>query len=181
MLKFEKPDYKVKEYVESDNYGKFEIEPLERGFGTTLGNALRRVMLSSLPGDAITSVKIEGVAHEFQKIDGVIEDVTAIVLNLKSVVIKNHSENYDYILTASKKFLNENDNILIIDDFLANGEAVLGTSRILSMANCNVKGVGIVIEKAFQPGHDKLVNSGFDVYSLARVSKLGKDLIEFVD
>lgn len=92
MLKFEKPNYKVKEYVESDFYGKFEIEPLERGFGTTLGNALRRVMLSSLPGDAITSVKIDGVAHEFQKIDGVIEDVTAIVLNLKSVVIKNHSK-----------------------------------------------------------------------------------------
>jgi len=91
MLKFEKPDYKVKEYIESSHYGKFEIEPLERGFGTTLGNALRRVMLSSLPGDAITSVKIDGVAHEFQKIDGVIEDVTAIVLNLKSIVIKNHS------------------------------------------------------------------------------------------
>ena len=102
MLKFEKPDYKVKEYVESNHYGKFEIEPLERGFGTTLGNALRRVMLSSLPGDAITSVKIDGVAHEFQKIDGVIEDVTAIVLNLKSVVIKNHSDNYDYILRINK-------------------------------------------------------------------------------
>lgn len=98
MLKFEKPEYKVKEYIESDNYGKFEIEPLERGFGTTLGNALRRVMLSSLPGDAITSVKIEEVAHEFQKIDGVIEDVTAIVLNLKSVVIKNHSDDYSYKL-----------------------------------------------------------------------------------
>ena len=98
MIKFEKPEYKVKEYIESDNYGKFEIEPLERGFGTTLGNALRRVMLSSLPGDAITSVRIEGVAHEFQKIDGVIEDVTAIVLNLKSIVIKNHSEDYSYIL-----------------------------------------------------------------------------------
>ena len=98
MIKFEKPEYKVKEYVESDNYGKFEIEPLERGFGTTLGNALRRVMLSSLPGDAITSVKISGVQHEFQKIDGVIEDVTAIVLNLKSIVIKNHSEDYSYIL-----------------------------------------------------------------------------------
>ena len=98
MIKFEKPEYKVKEYIESDNYGKFEIEPLERGFGTTLGNALRRVMLSSLPGDAITSVKIEGVEHEFQKIDGIIEDVTAIVLNLKSIVIKNHSEDYSYIL-----------------------------------------------------------------------------------
>jgi len=98
MLKFEKPEYKVKEYIENDHFGKFEIEPLERGFGTTLGNALRRVMLSSLPGDAITSVKIEGVAHEFQKIDGVIEDVTAIVLNLKSVVIKNHSDDYSYVL-----------------------------------------------------------------------------------
>jgi len=98
MLKFEKPEYKVKEYIESDNYGKFEIEPLERGFGTTLGNALRRVMLSSLPGDAISSVKIDGVAHEFQKIDGVIEDVTAIVLNLKSVVIKNHSDDYSLVL-----------------------------------------------------------------------------------
>ena len=98
MIKFEKPDYKVKEYIESDNYGKFEIEPLERGFGTTLGNALRRTMLSSLPGDAITSVKIDGVLHEFQKIDGVIEDVTAIVLNLKSIVIKNHSDDYSLIL-----------------------------------------------------------------------------------
>ena len=98
MLKFEKPNYKVKEYIENDHYGKFEIEPLERGFGTTLGNALRRVMLSSLPGDAITSVKIDGVAHEFQKIDGVIEDVTAIVLNLKSVVIKNHSKEEDKVI-----------------------------------------------------------------------------------
>ncbi len=92
MLRFEKPEYKITEYIESNHYGKFELEPLERGFGTTIGNALRRVMLSSLPGSAITSVKIEGVMHEFQKIDGVVEDVTAIVLALKSVVIKNHSD-----------------------------------------------------------------------------------------
>ncbi len=91
MIKFEKPIFKVAEYVESRNYGKFEIEPLERGFGTTLGNALRRVMLSSLPGDAITSVHIDGVLHEFQTIDGLIEDVTGIILNLKSVVVKNHT------------------------------------------------------------------------------------------
>ncbi len=91
MIKFEKPQFKVSEYVEDRNYGKFEIEPLERGFGTTLGNALRRVMLSSLPGDAITSVHIDGVLHEFQTIDGVIEDVTQIILNLKSVVVKNHT------------------------------------------------------------------------------------------
>lgn len=92
MIKFEKPQYKVTEYVESNSYGKFEIEPLERGFGTTIGNALRRVMLSSLPGSAITSVKIEGVMHEFQTIDGIMEDVTSIVLNLKNAVVKNHTE-----------------------------------------------------------------------------------------
>lgn len=102
MLKFEKPDYKVKEYVKDSFYGKFELEPLERGFGTTLGNALRRVMLSSLPGDAITSVKIDGVAHEFQKIDGVVEDVTAIVLNLKSIVIKNHAKDENKIIRLTK-------------------------------------------------------------------------------
>ena len=100
MLKFEKPDYKVKEYIKDSHYGKFELEPLERGFGTTLGNALRRVMLSSLPGDAITSVKIDGVAHEFQKIDGVVEDVTAIVLNLK--VIKNHAKDENKIIRLTK-------------------------------------------------------------------------------
>lgn len=102
MLKFEKPDYKVKEYIKDSHYGKFEVEPLERGFGTTLGNALRRVMLSSLPGDAITSVKIDGVAHEFQKIDGVVEDVTAIVLNLKSIVIKNHAKDENKIIRLTK-------------------------------------------------------------------------------
>lgn len=102
MIKFEKPDYKVKEYIKDSHYGKFELEPLERGFGTTLGNALRRVMLSSLPGDAITSVKIDGVAHEFQKIDGVVEDVTAIVLNLKSIVIKNHAKDENKIIRLTK-------------------------------------------------------------------------------
>lgn len=89
MLEFEKPVYKITDYVESNYYGKFELEPLERGFGTTLGNALRRVMLSSLPGSAISAVKIEGVLHEFQTIEGVVEDVTTIILNLKGVVVKN--------------------------------------------------------------------------------------------
>ena len=92
MIEFEKPNYKITDYVESNFYGKFEIEPLERGFGTTLGNALRRVMLSSLPGSALSSVKIDGVLHEFQTIEGVVEDVTTIILNLKQVVIKNHSD-----------------------------------------------------------------------------------------
>ena len=92
MLNFEKPIYKIAEYVENSNYGKFELEPLERGFGITLGNALRRVMLSSMPGSAIVAIKIDGVMHEFQTIEGVVEDVTTIVLNLKNVVVKNHSE-----------------------------------------------------------------------------------------
>jgi len=91
MLQFEKPIYKITDYIENNFYGKFELEPLERGFGTTLGNALRRVLLSSLPGSAIASVKIDGILHEFQTIEGVVEDVTTIILNLKSVVVKNHS------------------------------------------------------------------------------------------
>ena len=100
MIKFEKPQYKVTEYVESNSYGKFELEPLEKGFGRTLGNALRRVMLSSLPGSAITSVYIDGVSHEFATIDGIYEDVTSIVLALKGIVIKNHSEE-DQVLTLN--------------------------------------------------------------------------------
>ncbi len=101
MIKFEKPEYKITEYAADAHYGKFELEPLERGFGTTIGNALRRVMLSSLPGCAITSVKIEGVLHEFQKIEGVYEDVTSIILALKSVVLKNHTEE-DKVIRISK-------------------------------------------------------------------------------
>ncbi len=91
MIKFDKPEYKITEYNESSHFARFEMEPLERGFGTTIGNALRRVLLSSLPGSAVTSIKIDGVLHEFQKIEGVVEDVTSIVLAIKSLVVKNHS------------------------------------------------------------------------------------------
>ena len=103
MISFEKPEYKIAEYVENNHYGKFELEPLERGFAITIGNALRRVMLSSLPGSAITTVKIDGVLHEFQKIEGVVEDVTTIVLNLKGVVLKNHSQEVKTIRLSSDK------------------------------------------------------------------------------
>ncbi len=104
MIKFEKPDYKIVEAVESNSFAKFELEPLERGFGTTIGNALRRVLLSSLPGSAVTSIKIDGVMHEFQKIEGVVEDVTAIVLACKKLVVKNFtSESKVLRLTASKE------------------------------------------------------------------------------
>ena len=92
MIGIEKPRIEFSDSMEETAHGVFVVEPLERGFGTTIGNALRRVMLSSLPGSAITSVKIEGVMHEFQKIDGVVEDVTAIILALKSIVIKNHAQ-----------------------------------------------------------------------------------------
>ena len=92
MLKFEKPMYKITDYIENNNYGKFELEPLERGFGTTIGNALRRVMLSNMPGSAIVAVRIDGVMHEFQTIEGVREDVTSIILNLKGIVLKNNSD-----------------------------------------------------------------------------------------
>ena len=104
MLQFEKPIYKMTDSVESNFYGKFELEPLERGFGTTLGNALRRVMLSSLPGSAISSIKTDGVLHEFQTIEGVYEDVTTIILNLKGVVLKNHSNEAKVVrINASKE------------------------------------------------------------------------------
>jgi len=98
MLEFEKPEYKITEYIESNNFGKFELEPLERGFGTTLGNALRRVMLSSLPGCAATSIKIDGVLHEFQTIEGIVEDVATIILNVKSIVFRSHSDDKEKTL-----------------------------------------------------------------------------------
>ena len=81
MQKFERANFEVKEYVDSENYGKFVIGPLERGFGTTIGNALRRVLLSSLPGGAVFSIKIDGVYHEFTAMPGIVEDVTAMILN----------------------------------------------------------------------------------------------------
>ena len=104
MISFEKPEYKITESNESNHYAQFVLEPLERGFGTTIGNALRRVMLNSLPGSAVTSIKIDGVLHEFQKIDGIVEDVTSIVLAVKGLVFKNHSEEVKTLhLNASKE------------------------------------------------------------------------------
>lgn len=90
MIEFEKPN--IHKVEETDNYGKFVVEPLERGYGTTLGNSLRRVMLASLPGAAITSIQIDGALHEFSTVQGVTEDVTQIILNLKQVALKIDSE-----------------------------------------------------------------------------------------
>ena len=92
MFDFERPNIEVAEISEDKKYGKFVVEPLERGYGITLGNSLRRIMLSSLPGAAVSQVKIEGVEHEFSSIPGVKEDVTEIIMNIKSLAIKNSSE-----------------------------------------------------------------------------------------
>lgn len=92
MFDFERPNIEVVEISEDKKYGKFVVEPLERGYGITLGNSLRRIMLSSLPGAAVSQVKIEGVLHEFSSVPGVKEDVTEIIMNIKSLAIRNNSE-----------------------------------------------------------------------------------------
>ena len=102
MEKFERANFEVKEYVESEHYGKFVFEPLERGFGVTIGNALRRVLLSSLPGGAVFSIKVDGVYHEFTAIPGIVEDVTAIILNIKTLIMKIQDDEV-YTLRISKQ------------------------------------------------------------------------------
>ena len=147
MIEFEKPNYKITDYVENNFYGKFEIEPLERGFGTTLGNALRRVMLSSLPGSALSSVKIDGVLHEFQTIEGVVEDVTTIILNLKQVVIKNHSEEAKVVrINATKEGtvtagdIEHDADIEIVNPDLVIANVAAGGKLIMEMTVSNGRG-----------------------------------------
>lgn len=123
--------------------------------------------------------------------------MTAMQMNIPMVILKKktsktlHSDFYqttvhsftkdsDYELTLSKNYISKEDNILIIDDFLANGEASLGAIRLVEDCGAKVAGIGIVIEKSFQPGRGILDEKGYDVYSLARIKKLGKDLIEFI-
>ena len=144
MIEFEKPNYKITDYVESNFYGKFELEPLERGFGTTLGNALRRVMLSSLPGSAISSVKIDGVLHEFQTIEGVVEDVTTIILNLKQVVVKNYSKEMKVVrINATKEGpvtagdIDHDADIEIINPDLVIANVAKGGKLIMEMTISN--------------------------------------------
>ncbi|MDO5415524.1 MAG: DNA-directed RNA polymerase subunit alpha [Bacillota bacterium] len=98
MIEIEKPTIECIFSNEDPNYGKFVVEPLERGYGTTLGNSLRRILLSSLPGVAVTSVKIDGILHEFSTIPGVKEDVTEIILNLKKLAVKLNGENTKRVL-----------------------------------------------------------------------------------
>ena len=125
-MNFEKPDYKITEYVEDSHFGKFELEPLERGI--TIGNALRRVMLSSMPGSAIVAVRIDGVMHEFQTIEGVIEDVTAIILNLKGVVLKN---NTDEVKTAHLS-VSEEREVTAADIVCDEGVEVINKDQVIA-------------------------------------------------
>ena len=92
MIEIEKPKIETVEISDDANFGKFVVEPLERGYGTTLGNSLRRILLSSLPGAAVTSIQIDGVLHEFSTIEGVVEDVTSIILNIKKLALKIYSD-----------------------------------------------------------------------------------------
>ena len=147
MIEFEKPVYKTTDYVENNFFGKFELEPRERGFGITLGNALRRVMLSSLPGSAISSVKIEGALHEFQTIEGIVEDVTTIILNLKKVVVKNHSNemktirinvNQEGPVTAGD--IDHDSDIEILNPDLVIAHVAKGGSLVMEMTVSNGRG-----------------------------------------
>ena len=145
MIEFEKPI--ITKIDENKDYGRFVIEPLERGYGTTLGNSLRRVLLSSLPGAAVTSIKIDGVMHEFQKMDGVVEDVTEIILNLKKLVLKNHSENDQVLhLKANKEGevhasdIDKNGEVEIINPDLLIATLSKGGSLDMTMTVSNGRG-----------------------------------------
>ncbi|MCR5451561.1 MAG: DNA-directed RNA polymerase subunit alpha [Lachnospiraceae bacterium] len=108
MFEFEKPNIKIAEISDDRKYGRFVVEPLERGYGTTLGNSLRRIMLSTLPGCAVSQVKIEGVLHEFSSIPGVKEDVSEIIMNIKELALRNSSMS-DEIKTAYLEFEGEGE------------------------------------------------------------------------
>ena len=107
MIEIKKPRIECIETPSDDSYGKYVVEPLERGYGTTLGNSLRRVLLSSLPGTAVTSIKIAGIQHEFATIPGVKEDVTEIVLNIKGIIARLHCDGPKTVYIESARYAPE--------------------------------------------------------------------------
>ena len=131
MFDFEKPRIEIAEISEDKKFGRFVVEPLERGYGTTLGNSLRRIMLSSLPGSAVSQVKIDGVVHEFSALEGVKEDVAEIILNLKSLSIKNTSETNEpktaYIEVEGEKVVTARDIQADPDIEFLNPDQVIAT------------------------------------------------------
>ncbi|MEG0777860.1 MAG: DNA-directed RNA polymerase subunit alpha [Oscillospiraceae bacterium] len=150
MIEIEKPRIECIEAPMDDSYGKYIVEPLERGYGTTLGNSLRRVLLSSLPGTAVTSVKIAGVQHEFSTIPGVKEDVTEIILNVKGIIIKLHSDGPKtvYIEASGECEVTAGDIKADADVEVQNPEmhlATLGADGYLSMELVVDHGRGYVV------------------------------------
>ena len=130
MFDFEKPNIEIAEISEDKRYGKFVVEPLERGYGTTLGNSLRRIMLSSLPGSAVSQVKIDGVLHEFSSISGVKEDVTEIIMNVKSLAIKNNSDTNEP-KTAYIEF--EGEGVITADDIQTDADIeILNPEQVIA-------------------------------------------------
>ena len=131
MFDFEKPNIEIAEISEDNRYGKFVVEPLERGYGLTLGNSLRRIMLSSLPGAAVSQIKIDGVLHEFSSIPGVKEDVTEIIMNVKSLAIKNNSATNEdkiaYIEYAGEGVVTARDIKADADIEIMNPDQVIAT------------------------------------------------------
>ena len=131
MFDFEKPRIEIEEISEDKKYGRFVCQPLERGYGTTLGNSLRRIMLSSLPGVAVSQVKIDGVVHEFSAIPGVKEDVTEIIMNIKNLAIKNNSESTEpkiaYIEYEGEGVVTAGDIHVDSDLEILNPELVIAT------------------------------------------------------
>lgn len=129
MIEIEKPRIEILELNEEGNYGKFVVEPLERGYGTTLGNSLRRVLLSSLPGAAVSSVKIQGVLHEFSTVPGVMEDVPEIILNIKGIASKIYSEDPVTLLidVVGPKVVTAGDIITGLDVEIVNKDHYIAT------------------------------------------------------
>ena len=152
MFEFEKPKIEIVETSDDNKYGKFVIEPLERGYGITLGNSLRRIMLSSLPGTAVSHVKIKGVLHEFSSIPGVKEDVTEIIMNIKNVVIKNNSDTFEpkqaYIDVVGERVVKAGDIKVDVDIEIVNPDLVIanlsGPDAKLEMELTIVNGRGYV-------------------------------------
>ena len=131
MLDFKEPNIKIADISEDKKYGRFVVEPLERGYGTTLGNSLRRIMLSSLPGTAVSHIRIDGVGHEFSAIPGVKEDVTEIIMNIKSLAIKNNSETDEvktaYIEASGEGVVRASDIQVDADIEIMNPDQVIAT------------------------------------------------------
>ena len=152
MFEFEKPKIEIVETSDDNKYGKFVIEPLERGYGITLGNSLRRIMLSSLPGTAVSHIKIKGVLHEFSSIPGVKEDVTEIIMNIKNVVIKNNSDTFEpkqaYIDVVGERVVKAGDIKVDGDIEIVNPDLVIanlsGPDAKLEMELTIVNGRGYV-------------------------------------